>query len=108
MDVTAQLSRVLLLLEQFCLKFNEQKENTTSRYAEESNKNKIKDGFGPDEPSTLTSNEKIRWKSIAKIFNSTLGFSLLSLFTVPDKKSNLASNVVDVRLIEISKNSLII
>ena len=106
MDVTAQLSRVLLLLEQFCLKFNEQKENTTSRYADESNKNKIKDGFGPDVPPNLSSNERTRWKSIAKIFNSTLGFSLLSLFTSQDKRSNATSNVVDVRLIEISKKSL--
>jgi len=107
MDVTAQLSRVLLLLEQFCLKFNEQKENTTSRYAEESNKYKIKDGFGPDEPSSLSSNERTRWKSIAKIFNSTLAAgSLLSLTTGQDKKNNKTSGVVDVRLIEISKESL--
>ena len=107
MDVTAQLSRVLLLLEQFCLKFNEQKENTTSRYAEESNKYKIKDGFGPDEPSTLSSNERTRWKSIAKIFNSTLAAGVfLSLSTGQDKNSKLTSNVIDVRLVEISKKSL--
>ena len=107
MDVTAQLSRVLLLLEQFCFKFNEQKENTTSRYAEESNKYKIKDGFGPDEPSTLSSNERTRWKSIAKIFNSTLAAGVfLSLSTGQKKNSKLTSNVVDVRLVEISKKSL--
>ena len=106
MDVTAQLSRVLLLLEQFCLKFNEQRENTTTRYADESDKNKIKDGFGPDAPPNLTSNERTRWKSIAKIFKQTLGNSLFSFTTSSDKKNNTNSDVVDVRIVEISKKSL--
>lgn len=106
MDVTAQLSRVLLLLEQFCLKFNEQRENTTTRYADESDKNKIKDGFGPDAPPNLTSNERTRWKSIAKIFKQTLGNSLFSFTTSSDKKNNTNSDVVDVRIVDISKKSL--
>ena len=106
MDVTAQLSRVLLLLEQFCLKFNEQKENTTTRYADESEKNKIKDGFGPDVSPNLTSNERTRWKSIAKIFKQTIGNSLFSIFTGDEKKNKANTDVVDVRLVEISKKSL--
>ena len=106
MDVTAQLSRVLLLLEQFCLKFNEQKENTTTRYADESEQNKIKDGFGPDVPPNLTSNERARWKSIAKIFKQTIGSSLFSVFSGDEKKNKSNTDVVDVRLVEISKKSL--